>query len=401
MFVPSSDGFRWCSKHNEPFKWLGSWRSTYLSLGPEHVAQIDCSTVFSDVLHRPFLCAHTPLAPYTENIPTKNALPVLQDLTYIEFAAHWVDRPFILKRPVLEWPVYRSWDTAKLVEDFADVHFRAEAVDWPLKTYVKYMNDNHDESPLYLFDRGFVEKMGINVGRDKKDAAYWIPDCFGEDLFSVLGDKRPDSRWLIVGPARSGSTFHKDPNATSAWNAVLRGSKYWIMFPTSKNSPSPPGVYVSDDQSEVTSPLSIAEWLIGFHAAARNTPGCMEGICHEGEVLHVPSGWWHLVVNLDASIAITQNFVPRSHLASVLSFLEEKADQVSGFKKEVENPFLTFTQCMEEAYPDLLAQAREELEGRKQDNRKRKWDAAVGGDGDPVRFSFGFGNDGDSDEDIP
>jgi hypothetical protein len=187
--------------------------------------------------------------------------------------------------------VYSSWDTSKLLEAYGDVEFRAEAVDWPLKAYVDYMNNSRDESPLYLFDRSFVEKMELTVGRDQKNASYWIPDCFGEDLFSVLGDKRPDSRWLIIGPARSGSTFHKDPNATSAWNAVLRGSKYWIMFPAKANCPPPPGVFVSDDQSEVTSPLSIAEWLIGFHAEARRTPGCLEGICAEGEVLHVPSGW--------------------------------------------------------------------------------------------------------------
>lgn len=47
---------------------------------------------------------------------------------------------------------------------------------------------------------------------------------------------------------------------------------------------------MSDDQSEVTSPLSIAEWLFSFHAEARKTKGCIEGICNEGEVLHVPSG---------------------------------------------------------------------------------------------------------------
>ena len=73
------------------------------------------------------------------------------------------------------------------------------------------MNDNTDESPLYLFDRSFVEKMGLAVG---ESGHYWAPECFGEDLFSILDEERPDCRWLIVGPKRSGSTFHKDPNAT-------------------------------------------------------------------------------------------------------------------------------------------------------------------------------------------
>ena len=98
-----------------------------------------------------------------------------------------------------------------MLRQYGDVIFKAEAVDWPLKTYVEYMNDNDDESPLYLFDRLFVGKMELDVG---KDGQYWPPECFGEDLFMVLGDQRPDSRWLIVGPQRSGSTFHKDPNAT-------------------------------------------------------------------------------------------------------------------------------------------------------------------------------------------
>jgi hypothetical protein len=370
-----------------------------LSLDQAHIAHVSCDAVFSDVLHRPFLCANTSLTPYTANIPSKNAILRLDDLSPADFANNWCDKPFILTKPVREWPVFRTWDTAKLLEDFSNIEFRAEAVDWPLKNYVEYMDNNSDESPLYLFDRSFVEKMGLSVGRNSPKASYWIPDCFGEDLFAVLGDKRPDSRWLIIGPARSGSTFHKDPNATSAWNAVLRGSKYWIMFPTNAGSPPPLGVYVSEDQSEVTSPLSIAEWLMGFHAEAQKTPGCMEGICNEGEVLHVPSGWWHLVVNLDASIAITQNFVPRSHLPSVLSFLKDKPEQVSGFKKEVNNPYATFVQCLENQHPELLAQAVMEAQ-QKKELRKRKWDAAIGTDAEE-EFSFGFGGNGDSDEEIP
>lgn len=212
---------------------------------------------------------------------------------------------------------------------YKDVKFRAEAVDWPFHVYVDYMSNNADESPLYLFDRSFAEKMKINVAdsseahlyestsssqdeqsraqdsssNEDRKIAYWAPSFFGPDLFSVLGPQRPDHRWLIVGPARSGSTFHKDPNATCAWNAVLRGAKYWIMFPSSASIPPPPGVFVSEDQSEVTSPLSIAEWMLGFHAEARATEGCIEGVCGEGELLYVPAGWYHLVVNLEDSIA--------------------------------------------------------------------------------------------------
>jgi hypothetical protein len=182
-------------------------------MGIPQVSSIEslCDNLFSDVLHRPFLCAHTPLGPFVGSIPDRNRIVRISDLTASEFSRSWTDVPFVLTQPVKEWPVYQKWTFESFIKDFGNIVFRAESVDWPFHTYLDYMENNSDESPLYLFDRSFVEKMKLVVG---KSGDYWIPDCFGEDLFAAMDEKRPDSRWLIVGPERSGSTFHKDPNAT-------------------------------------------------------------------------------------------------------------------------------------------------------------------------------------------
>lgn len=372
-------------------EWRGSWRASLRGLKSSSLPQVDCRSVFSDALHRPFLCSQINLEPFVQHIPPSNTITRLRDLSTAEFDAQWTNRPFILTDPVKKWKVSNDWSFENLAARYSDVPFRAEAVDWTMDKYLRYMNSTKDESPLYLFDRAFVEKMHLTVSAN---GDYEPPGCFQEDLFTVFGEQRPDHRWIIIGPERSGSTFHKDPNATSAWNAVVRGSKYWIMFPPST---LPPGVYMSEDQSEVTSPLSIAEWLLTFHDEARNTAGCLEGVCNEGEVLHVPSGWWHLVVNLDPAIAITQNFVPRAHLRSVVGFLNRKRDQVSGFRSEVTDPFGLFKERLRAQHPDLATEI-DEVNG----TRKRKWEeviadtdgaesAAAGG------FSFGFEEDFDSD----
>jgi hypothetical protein len=89
---------------------------------------------------------------------------------------------------------------------------------------------------------------------------------FREDLFSVLGEGRPDHRWVIIGPAGSGSSFHVGPNSTSAWNAIIKGAKKWVMFPPEV---VPPGVHPSADGAEVTSPVSIMEWFMNFYSACK------------------------------------------------------------------------------------------------------------------------------------
>lgn len=90
----------------------------------------------------------------------------------------------------------------------------------------------------------------------------------------MLGeDRRPDHRWLIAGPARSGSSFHVDPNCTSAWNATVSGRKKWIMFPPGE---TPPGVHPSEDGLDLAAPVSITEWFLNFYEVSTVRAGTSE-----------------------------------------------------------------------------------------------------------------------------
>ena len=50
----------------------------------------------------------------------------------------------------------------------------------------------------------------------------------------------------------------------------------------------------------------------------------------EGELIFVPQGCWHCVLNLEDLVALTYNYVSSSNLADVSDFLHRKPGQISG-----------------------------------------------------------------------
>jgi hypothetical protein len=186
--------------------WRGTWRRTVLNLNADQEARINCENIISEVLVQPYLNATIDLSRF-ERI--KDSIPRFTMMGSEEFGGGWYAKPFILTDIVPKWPAYTKWDIQYLLDQFpsGDATFQIESVEWSLPTYVEYMCSNRDESPLYLFDKDFATKTTANCIALEED--YTIPETFREDLFTVLGKARPDHRWLIVGPKRSGSTFHK------------------------------------------------------------------------------------------------------------------------------------------------------------------------------------------------
>lgn len=245
-----------------------------------------------------------------------------------------------------------------------------------LEAYKAYSKFSYlEESPLYLFDRTAFDdndqwKQDF-FPKFYQQCPWWDPSkSHGHDLLQHLGEKeRPDHTWLIMGPKRSGSVFHIDPNATHAWNVCVQGRKRWIFYPPGV---SPPGIFPSDDGDEVALPLSVGEWLMQYwpeHLDQYKKPigqRPMECTVHPGDVVFVPHGWWHMVINLDDSnIAITHNYVSPSNLGNVLKFFADKQDQISGCRdrKESIKPEAlheAFTMALSTKEPKHLARAQEQ-----------------------------------------
>ncbi|KAI8620396.1 hypothetical protein BC830DRAFT_1052101, partial [Chytriomyces sp. MP71] len=288
-----------------------SWKNTFKAClaGDRMPADAPIKVgLYSDFLFGSWRCSTVPLDILCR-ADAKETIDRRSGLSLADFVREYDEpgKPVILTDIVTQWPAYHKWSMGHLESTLGDTVFRAEAIDCTFKTYAEYARVNRahedafEEAPLYLFDKFFSKRTQLA-------GDYTVPEYFSQDLFRLLGeDARPDYRWIIIGPARSGSTFHLDPNSTSAWNAVITGSKKWILFPPDC---VPPGVFPSADGSEVTTPISLAEWFMNHYDEMESWPvKPIECVCRAGEVIYVPRGWWHCVMNLEESIAITQNFV--------------------------------------------------------------------------------------------
>jgi len=191
-----------------------------------------------------------------------------------------------------------------------------------------------------------------------------------------------------LGPKRSGTCVHLDPLATSAWNTLVVGQKRWVLFPphVSKSIVKGSGLVRSDEDDEAVHYFSFILPRIKRKASMlKGIPKYKDFCCFEftqnaGETIYVPNGWWHAVLNLTDTVAVTQNFCSPRNFDS--SWIKTR----SGRKRMA---WKLLCALEKEGYPDLAERARflnkrdnfvmkydpVEIEKRERAERQRKNDS--------------------------
>lgn len=158
-----------------------------------------------------------------------------------------------------------------------------------------------------------------------------------------------------MGPKRSGTSIHTDPLGTSAWNASLQGHKLWLLLPPDTPRYIAKGKEVIMKNEDDEAIMYMKEIFPRMKERYGDLINEMWFIQKPGDLVFVPGGWWHVVVNLDETIAITQNYCNSVNFERVWCHVRSERKKMA----------VHFLKRLEKNNPDIYSLA---IELNKRDN---------------------------------
>lgn len=203
------------------------------------------------------------------------------------------NEPALLKGATADWRAHRRWTPDFLAGLPDGVLSLTDAAGEPageagLALYLAALRDGEQPlASLYASGWRFFERHPDML------ADFSEPAQAGPDMLQTIPSRlfKP-LLWIFIGAQGSGTQLHHDVLDTHAWLAVIGGRKRIALHP--------PALF-QDYAARRGEALAILE--------ARRDHGNWRYVELEpGDLLLIPSSWWHEVVNEGLTVGLTRNF---------------------------------------------------------------------------------------------
>lgn len=200
--------------------------------------------------------------------------------------------PVIVKKAGVTWPIF-NMSVAQLVDKVGmlDVSILVEEYDLEKGEPPEYRKASFAEyiNSLYASASSADGYMAANTVPSILEDTYFFPTVFERDVFNV-------PRWWI-GPANTGLKLHRD--MVDNFLVQLKGRKRIRLYSPSETRflyPATVGGNLMYEPSRVDPDHYASEQFPDFKRAVYT-------VCElePGDMLYLPAGWWHHVLNLEVS----------------------------------------------------------------------------------------------------
>ncbi len=276
-----------------------------------------------------------------EQVKTATRVPRLEELTVEEFISNYVQRnqPVVVTGVMRDWKARAEWGPEHLAERFGTESVQVYgdlfrlARFMPLADYLAQYFNRGETAPdpgrpkSVPYVRWYCQLAGDDrvpwadsvFSRIQEDWAcpkffptdsFALPFCSPSDRIDPSRDWFP-ARGLFISGQGARTRLHADPWCSDALLCQIYGRKEFVMYAPSQAH------YLAKGEKFVDIEAPDHEMFPEFSRARESVRDTLE----PGEILLVPSGWFHHFKSLTDSVSLTWNFVHNCRLGEYLSYL--------------------------------------------------------------------------------
>jgi histone arginine demethylase JMJD6 len=259
------------------------------------------------------------------------------NLSYRVFCKEYLfaNKPVIVTDVMREWKALTRWTPEFFQKEFGamKITFDGEpnasggyqdgrsTVEYQMAQYIDRVLQSSNENPAPYFRNRVLYDLFPSLKQDIEPLPEyfqpnWLSDRYMVKRVGEVLNRGAAIELYIGGTGGSFPVLHYDGSGTHAFLMQIYGRKQYVVYPPSQE----PFLYPSPKRENVSLLNSVeTPDLERFPLFAKAVPTVF--VLEPGELLFVPSHWWHTAKMLSSSITVSANVLNQSNWHELVRFV--------------------------------------------------------------------------------